>query len=106
MRIVSVTEVARNFSEYLNRVAFRGEQFILTRGSREVAELRPRRRGIPLRELAAGLAAGPRLSEEEAEDFRRDVEDARRRAAALPVRDPWETRGKPKAKARKRGRSD
>jgi antitoxin (DNA-binding transcriptional repressor) of toxin-antitoxin stability system len=105
MRTVSVTEIARNFSEYLNRVAFRGERFILTRGSKEVAELRPRRRGVPLREFAAGLAAGPHLTEEEAKDFLRDVEDARRRAATLPVRDPWEPREGPKTKARKRGRS-
>lgn len=105
MRIVSVTEVARNFSEYLNRVAFLGERFILTRGAKEVAELRPRRRGNPLREIAAGLVAGPRLTVEEAEEFRRDVEDARLRAAALPVHDPWEARKKPHTKARRRGRS-
>ena len=91
MRSVSVTEVARSFSEYLNRVAFRGERFILTRGSKEIAELRPLRRGTPLRDFVAGLVAGPSLSVDDTEAFRRDVEDARRRAAALPVRDPWST---------------
>ena len=89
MRTVSVTDLARSLSEYLNLVVFRGEQFILTRGNKEVAELRPRRRGVSLRELAAGLAAGPHLTANEAETFRADLEDSRRQAAALPVRDPW-----------------
>ena len=91
MRAVSVTEVARSLSEYLNRVAFRGERFILIRGNKEIAELRPYRHGVPLRDLAAGLAAGPQLTEADAESFGRDVEDARRRAAALPVGNPWAT---------------
>ena len=89
MRAVSVTEVARRFSEYLNLVAFRGERFILTRGNKEIAELRPRRRGVPLRALAAALAAGPHLTPDDADEFRRDVDAARRHAAKLPVRDPW-----------------
>ncbi len=83
MRRVSVTEVARNFSGYLNRVAFRGERFILTRGGTEVAELRPRRRGVPLRELLTGLATGGHLTADEAEAFRSDIEDSRRRAGAM-----------------------
>ena len=105
MRLVSVTEVARNFSGYLNRVAFRGERFILTRGGREVAELRPRRRGVPLRELLTGLATGAHLTADEAESFRSDIEDSRRRAGAIPVRDPWERSDEPATRARKRGRS-
>ena len=86
MRRVSVTEVARNFSGYLNRVAFRGERFILTRGGTEVAELRPRRRGVPLRELLTGLATGGHLTADEAEAFRSDIEDSRRRAGAMDRR--------------------
>jgi antitoxin (DNA-binding transcriptional repressor) of toxin-antitoxin stability system len=91
MRFVSVTEVARNFSDYVNRVVFRGERFVLTRGNKEVAELRPRRLGVSLRELAGNLALGPRLTATEADAFRRDLDDARRRAAKLPVRNPWRT---------------
>lgn len=89
MRAVSVTEVARHFSEYLNRVAFRGERFILTRGNKEIAELRPRRRGVLLSEIPAVLAAGPRLLPEEAETFGRDIAESRRRTRTLPVRKPW-----------------
>lgn len=89
MRAVSVTEIARNFSEYLNRVAFRGEHFVLTRGKKKIAELRPVRRGVLLRELPGILSAASALTADEARAFARDVEEARRAAAAVPVRDVW-----------------
>ena len=38
---LSVTEVARHFAEYINRVAYRGECFVLMRGNKPIAELRP-----------------------------------------------------------------
>ena len=57
----SVTEVARNFAEYINRVAFRGERFILMRGKKPVAELRPVPVGKRVGELSALLASLPRL---------------------------------------------
>ena len=37
----SVTEFARHFAEYINRVSYRGECFVLMRGNKPVAELRP-----------------------------------------------------------------
>ncbi len=40
-RRVSATDAARNFSELMNRVRYRGESFIVTRGGQEVCELRP-----------------------------------------------------------------
>lgn len=38
---VSATEAARNFSELLNRVRYRGESFVIERGGVEIGELRP-----------------------------------------------------------------
>ena len=38
---LSVTEMVRGFSDYVNRVAYRGERFILVKGRKPVAELRP-----------------------------------------------------------------
>lgn len=87
--VLSVTELARNFSEYLNRVAFRGERFVLTRGKREIAELRPRHRRVLLRDLPELLSAAPRLTAREAAAYERDIEESRRAAAAFPVRDAW-----------------
>lgn len=89
MRAVSVTEIARNFSEYLNRVAFRGEHFVLTRGNKEIAELRPVRRSISLRDFSDVLAFAPGLTATGARAFERDIQQARRAAAAVPVRDVW-----------------
>ena len=85
----SVTEVARNFAEYINRVAFRGERFILMRGKKPVAELRPLAVGKRLRELPDLLASLPRLSEEEALAFSEDLARARAELSRVPVRDPW-----------------
>lgn len=87
----SVTDVARNFAEYINRVAFRGERFVLMRGKRPVAELRPVPTGKRLRELPALLASLPRISGSEAEDLAADLDDARRDLPQVPPRDPWES---------------
>ena len=37
----SVTEIARHFADYVNRVAYRREHFVLLRGNKPVAELGP-----------------------------------------------------------------
>lgn len=88
-KTLTVTEMARSFAEYINRVAYRGERFILTRGNKPIAEIRPlpvRRRLSELPELFASL---PHLSPEDAEDFARDIEAARN---SLPKEDydPWD----------------
>jgi antitoxin (DNA-binding transcriptional repressor) of toxin-antitoxin stability system len=85
----SVTDVARNFAEYINRVAFGGERFVLMRGKRAVAELRPVPSGKRLRELPELLASLPRLSDSEAADLASDMDDARRDLIHAPLRDPW-----------------
>ncbi len=85
----SVTEVARNFADYINRVAFRGERFILMRGNKPVAELRPVPAARYLGELPALLASLPRLSSEEASAFAENLEVARREIAEQPLHDPW-----------------
>ncbi len=89
MRVAAtVTEVLRNFSDYINRVSYRGERFVLVRGGKEVAELVPApTAGRRLAELPAVLASLPRLGEDEAARFARDL-DAARSALAPPV-DPW-----------------
>jgi antitoxin (DNA-binding transcriptional repressor) of toxin-antitoxin stability system len=66
---LSVTEVARHFAEYINRVVYRGECFVLMRGNKPVAELRPLPVGKRLAELPALLASLPHLAEMEATQF-------------------------------------
>lgn len=88
-RTLSVTEMARNFAKYINRVAYRGERFVLTRGRRAVAELGPVPEGKRLGELADLLAGLPRLAEEEASSFLEDLDSARQELSALRPDDPW-----------------
>jgi antitoxin (DNA-binding transcriptional repressor) of toxin-antitoxin stability system len=38
---VTATEAARKFSEILNRVAYKGESFVVERGGHAVCEIRP-----------------------------------------------------------------
>jgi prevent-host-death family protein len=86
---VSVTEMARNFSEFINRVAYRGEHFILTRSGRPVGELRPAVITGRLSELPAILASLPHLSPEDVESFAADLELARQELDEKPIENRW-----------------
>jgi antitoxin (DNA-binding transcriptional repressor) of toxin-antitoxin stability system len=88
---LSVTEMVRGFSDYVNRVAYRGERFILLRGRRPVAELRPIPSGRLLGELEAVLRSLPALSAAEAERYAADIEEARARLPQDEPRDPWQS---------------
>jgi antitoxin (DNA-binding transcriptional repressor) of toxin-antitoxin stability system len=79
----SVTDVSRNFADFVNRVAFRGERFLLMRGGRAVAELSPVPEGRTLGELTSVLAALPHLTPTEASAFARDLDAVRE--ATLPI---------------------
>lgn len=89
MKVLSVTEVIRNFSDYINRVAYRHEAFVLSKGKKPVAELRPLPHGRRLGDLPSILRAVPRLSRTDRETFARDVDKARTDLAAGELRDPW-----------------
>ncbi len=86
---LKVTDAVRNFSEYLNRVAYRRESFVLLRGGRPVAELRPVPEGRCLGDLPALLSSGPRVAD--ADSFAADLETARGRLGTEEWVDPWES---------------
>ena len=86
---LSVTEIARHFAEYINRVAYRGECFVLVRGNKPIAELRPLPVGKRLAELPALLASLPHLTSSEAAQFAADLTAAREALARVEVHDPW-----------------
>jgi antitoxin (DNA-binding transcriptional repressor) of toxin-antitoxin stability system len=88
---ITVTEVLRNFAEYVNRVVYRGESFLLLRGGKPVALLSPVPSGRRLGDLPALLATLPRLAPEEAEAFGKDLEQARVHPDAEAERDHWES---------------
>lgn len=84
---LTVTEVVRHFADYVNRVAYRRESFVLLRGSKPVAELRPLPVGKRLGDLPAMLAALPRL--DDAAQFAADLESAREELARGELVDQW-----------------
>ena len=88
-RVLSVTEAVRHFSDYVNRVAYRREAFVLRRGKMALAELRPVPSGRRLGDLPGILASLPALSESDAKTFAEDVRTARAHLRRGRLRDPW-----------------
>ena len=86
---LSVTEMARHFTEYIDRVADRCESFVLVRGNKPLAELRPLPTGKQMGELPALLASLPHLSPTEAAQFADDLTAAREALPRTEVHDPW-----------------
>ena len=87
----TVTEVARNFADYINRVAYRQERFTLMRSGKPVAELGPVPAGKRLGELPDLLKSLPRLGAAEAESLAKDLEAGRDLLRKAEVRDPWDS---------------
>ena len=84
----SVTEVARHFAEYIDRVSCRSESFVLLRGNKPVAELRPLPAGKRLGDLPALLESLPHLSPAEADELAADLEAARHALARAVWEEP------------------
>lgn len=89
MEEINATQAARSLSDLLNRVAYQGASFELTRGGRRIALLVPA--GPPNRvavsELNRIFAGIPSLGDD-ADTFERDIADAQ--AAIAPDNDPWD----------------
>jgi len=89
VKSLNVTEVARHFSDYVNRAVDRRERFLLCKGRKPVAELRPIPSGRRLGDLPSVLASLPRLSKREAEAFSEDIRRSREKLMREGIRDPW-----------------
>lgn len=71
---VTATELARNLSDILNRVRYKGESFIIERNGEDIASIHPQgQHGITMKQLATAMANIPLLDE----DFEKDLEAAR-----------------------------
>lgn len=82
---VSVTEAARNFSEIVNRVRYRGEEFIVERRHQPVCRIVP---VGPLHATLAGLAELLRTIPKPDAGYFRAVEQAIRKQPRMP-KSPW-----------------
>ncbi len=88
---LSVTEGSRNFSDLVNRIVYRGETAVLTRGGRDVARLIPVR---PLsttgQELAKKIhSRRKRLNADEAQSLHDDLKKMRALGNRPDERDAW-----------------
>lgn len=83
---VSATEAVRTFSDLLNRIRYRGEEFVVERAGEPVCRMTPATplRRLTLRELASLLREIPNTDTGYASDVRRAV----RSQGRLP-RSPW-----------------
>jgi antitoxin (DNA-binding transcriptional repressor) of toxin-antitoxin stability system len=112
--VISVTDAARNFSDCVNRVRYQGTTFLLQKNGVSVARIVPEERkpctGLELAEALADVHLTPeerkprtgkeiaaalrvsledvRLGKEEATDWLRDLEEARKNL--IPPVDKWQ----------------
>jgi antitoxin (DNA-binding transcriptional repressor) of toxin-antitoxin stability system len=85
-RKVSATEAVRTFSDILNRIRYRGEEFIVERAGEPVCRMTPASppRSLTLRELASLMRDIPKTDEA----YASAVQRAARSQGRLP-RSPW-----------------
>lgn len=89
---ISATRVVRDFSEVLNTIKFKGVHYIIERGGKPVASMKPINEEKDLRtlgELKALLKKLPRLGEE-LDVFAADLEDIYKYQPVVPMGALWE----------------
>jgi antitoxin (DNA-binding transcriptional repressor) of toxin-antitoxin stability system len=76
---ITVTEGMREFSEIINRVFYRSENFTLTKGGREVATIQPihGQSHSTLKDLKTLLSSLPKLDDSETDSFAKDILEAK-----------------------------
>jgi len=86
---LTVTEAARNFSDLINRVVYRGDTAILTRNGKPVARIVPEAPAKTTgRELAEFWRSRSPMPVREAESYASDLAKIRSEGNR-PQRDPW-----------------
>ena len=83
---VSATEAVRTFSDLLNRIRYRGEEFVVERAGEPVCRMTPAAptKTLSLRDLASLLREIPKPDADYASDVRRAA-----RSQGRPPRSPW-----------------
>ena len=89
---ISATRAVRDFSEVLNTIRFKGAHYIIERGGKPVASMKPIDEKTDIKtlgELKALLKKLPRLDEER-DAFAADLEDIRKDQPFMAMGDVWE----------------
>jgi len=90
MKEITVTELARGLSDFINRTTFRGESFLIVRGGKAVAQITPAPAGARTKDLPAIFASLPPLDSDDADRFALDLNEVRE-ALNKSVTDPWDS---------------
>ena len=88
---ISATRAVRDFSEVLNSIKFKGDQYIIERGGKPIASMKSideMKDPMTLGELQNLLKKLPRL-EEELEAFASDLEEISGSQPIMPTGDLW-----------------
>lgn len=85
---ITITHLARNLADIVNRVSYRGERFVVLRGHRPVVELVPPPQPRRLGDLPGILSGLPRLGPDEAVRLGSEM-DAARSALGGAGEGPW-----------------
>ena len=89
---ITATEAVRKFSELLNSAKYKGEKFMVIRGGKPVAVIRPldsSDKAKSLADLVEVLKDLPKLGDE-AESFDRDLRKIFQNQPFLPKKSPWD----------------
>ncbi len=89
---ISATRAVRDFSEVLNTIKFKGVHYVIERGGKPVASMKPideKTDLMTLGELKTLLKKLPRL-DEELEAFAADLEEITKNQPLMATGDLWE----------------
>ena len=89
---ISATRAVREFSEVLNTIKFKGAHYIIERGGKPVASMKPINENadsMTLGDLKALLKKLPRL-DEELDSFSADLEDVWKDQPLMAMGNVWE----------------
>ncbi len=89
---ISATRAVRDFSELLNTIKFKGTHYIIERGGKPIASMKPIHEEKDFRrlgELKVLLKSLPRLGDE-LDDFAADIEKVYEDQPIMPLGDLWE----------------
>ncbi len=90
-KTITATEAVRKFSEILNTIKYTGNDYTIMRGGKPVATIRPvetHAKALTLGDLAGLVKSLPALGDE-AERFKKDIKEARKRQPHMPEKDKW-----------------
>ena len=90
-KTITATEAVRKFSEILNSIKYTGNDYTVMRGGKPVATIRPAEghaKALTLGDLAGLVKSLPALGDE-AERFKKDIKEARKRQPPMPEKNKW-----------------